>query len=133
MPLFKFYIFIIVCILSINIVSSVFAQSFETNSGLGQTGRNAGYAESNPTIGQQKTIADRIGQVIGILLSFIGVIFLGLMMYGGYTWMMARGNQAEVDKAKKMIESAIIGLVIVLAAYAITYFVGLAFTSSTSV
>lgn len=69
------------------------------------------------------SIPTTIGKIIGALLSFVGVVFLVLMIYGGFTWMMARGNEQEVTKAKSLIEAAIIGLVIVLAAYAITGFI----------
>lgn len=62
-----------------------------------------------------------IGQVIRVIVSFVGVIFLVLMIYGGYMWMTARGNDQQVEKAKNLITAAIIGLIIVLAAYAITY------------
>lgn len=95
------------------------AYEFMNDSGLSNTAVGAGYGGSSVW----NSPAYIIARVIKILLGFLGVIFLGLMMYGGYIWMMARGNQAEVDKAKKLIESAIIGLVIVLAAYAITMFV----------
>jgi len=46
------------------------------------------------------------------------------MIYGGFIWMIARGNEGEVTKAKDLIQAAIIGLVVVLAAYAITQFIG---------
>ena len=46
------------------------------------------------------------------------------MIYGGFVWMTARGNTQAVDTAKDLIYSAVIGLIIVLAAYAITTFVG---------
>ncbi len=65
-----------------------------------------------------------IGNIVGIALSFIGVLFLGLMIYGGFYWMLARGNQQEVTKAKDLIEAAVIGLIIVMAAYAITAYIG---------
>jgi amino acid transporter len=66
----------------------------------------------------------RIGSMIGIVLSFVGVIFLILMIYAGISWMTASGNQEKVTKAKELIINAIIGLIIVLAAYAITAFIG---------
>lgn len=65
-----------------------------------------------------------IGKVLGVALSLVGVAFLILMIYGGVTWMLARGNDGEVTKAKDLIQAAIIGIVIVFAAYAITKFVG---------
>ncbi len=61
--------------------------------------------------------------VIKMLLSFLGVLFLVLMIYGGFLWMTARGNEEQVTKAKNLITAAIIGLIIVLASYAISIFV----------
>lgn len=70
------------------------------------------------------SLPEAIGQILGVVLSFIGVAFLLLMIYGGFTWMLARGNEQDVAKAKDLIQAAIIGLVIVFMAYAITAFVG---------
>ena len=76
-----------------------------------------------------KDLPAAIGQIVGAVLAFVGVIFLGLMIYGGFIWMMARGNESEVEKAKELIKSAIVGLVVILAAYAITKYVGDALSS----
>lgn len=65
-----------------------------------------------------------IGRIVGAALSFIGIIFFILMIYGGVLWMTARGNDQQVEKAKDLIVAAIIGLIIVFAAYAITAFIG---------
>ena len=54
-----------------------------------------------------------------MVLGFMGAIFLVLAIYGGYNWMMARGNEDMVEKAKKTITNATIGLIVVLSAYAI--------------
>lgn len=64
-----------------------------------------------------------IGKIVGVALSLVGVAFLLLMIYGGFLWMFARGNDQDVSKAKELMQAAIIGLVIVLAAYAITSYV----------
>ncbi len=60
---------------------------------------------------------------IQIVLSLLGIIFLGLIIYAGIRWMKAGGNEEEVNKAKDIITSSIIGLLIVLGAYAISFFV----------
>ena len=64
-----------------------------------------------------------LGNVIGTALSMISVLFFGLMLYGGIMWMTARGKSENTQKALDTIIAAIIGVVIVLAAYAITNFV----------
>jgi hypothetical protein len=79
--------------------------------------KNAGYDEK---VVQPEQVAAKL---INTALSFLGVIFLVLMIYGGFTWMTARGNDQAVDKAKDIIIAAVIGMVIVVSAYAITYFV----------
>lgn len=65
-----------------------------------------------------------IGKIIGTGLSFIGIIFFALMIYGGFSWMLARGDSGKVQTAKDLIEAAVIGLIIVLAAYAVTEWLG---------
>lgn len=69
-------------------------------------------------------ISARAGLIIGSILSFIGVIFMILVIYGGFLWMTARGNEQQVEKAKTLIIQSVIGLIIVLSAYAITSLVG---------
>ena len=58
-----------------------------------------------------------------VVLSLLGVIFLVLMVYGGYLWMTAAGNEDKVTKAKNLMTAAIIGLIIVVGSYAISYFI----------
>lgn len=65
-----------------------------------------------------------IGKLLNILLSLLGVIFLILIIYAGFRWMFSRGNEEEVAKAQKIMISSLQGLFIVVAAYAITNFVG---------
>lgn len=65
-----------------------------------------------------------VGVIVGSVLAFVGIIFFVLMIYGGFTWMTAGGNEQTITKAKDIIFSAAIGLIIVLAAYAFTKFLG---------
>ncbi|EKD33240.1 MAG: hypothetical protein ACD_76C00065G0002 [uncultured bacterium] len=64
-----------------------------------------------------------IGGLLGAGFALLGVIFLALMIYGGYLWMTAQGSDEKVKKAIKTISSAAIGLVVIVLAYAITSFV----------
>lgn len=70
------------------------------------------------------SIEQRVGTLVGTILSYVGVIFFILIVYGGLMWMTAQGNDQKVAKAKELIINATIGLIIVLSAYAITSFVG---------
>jgi hypothetical protein len=66
----------------------------------------------------------KAGQIVGLVLSFVGVIFLVLMIYAGILWMTAAGNEQQVAKAKSLMINATIGLIVVFAAYALTSFIG---------
>ncbi len=90
------------------------------------TTANQGYGEG----GYTKDIPGTIGKVVGGMLAFVGILFFILIIYGGFIWMTARGNEQEVTKAKDLIMAAVIGLVIVLAAYAITSYIGGIITTS---
>lgn len=64
-----------------------------------------------------------VAKVVQGLLSLLGVIFFVLVVYGGFKWMKAKGDEKEVTAAKDIITNATIGLALVLAAYAISIFV----------
>lgn len=65
-------------------------------------------------------LAELIGRIISVALGLVGTIFLLLMLYAGFMWMTARGAPDQVKKAKEVLTGAIIGIVIVAGAYAIT-------------
>jgi amino acid transporter len=69
----------------------------------------------------------KLGEIVAIIikgfLSLLGVIFMILILIGGFNWMTASGDEEKVRKAKDTLRRAIIGLLIVVSAYAITYFV----------
>jgi len=119
----RFYILLMVFVLFFSI-SIQYVAAIDT--GLDTTAQK-GYGVKNATAipeGIPREIPGTIGKIVGAGLAFIGVLFLILMIYGGFTWMLARGNEQEVTRAEDLIYSAVIGLVIVLAAYAITAYVG---------
>lgn len=64
-----------------------------------------------------------IGRIIYVALGIIGTVLLVIIIYAGFLWMTAGGNEDRVADAKKWITNAVIGLAIVLSAYAITYFI----------
>lgn len=71
------------------------------------------------TAGLESTVIKVVQWILG-LLALIAVIFI---LYGGFIWMTAGGNEERVDSAKKTITAAVIGLVVVLLAWAIVIFV----------
>lgn len=71
----------------------------------------------------KKSLTDVIGNVILAVITLIGVIFVVLIVYAGFKWMLAQGEEQKVKEAVGLITNSIIGLAIILAAYAIAYFV----------
>jgi hypothetical protein len=64
-----------------------------------------------------------IGGIINVVLGFLGIILLVYILYAGFLWMTAGGDTDKVKTAKDMIKNAIIGLIIIVAAFAISTFV----------
>jgi len=84
--------------------------------GLETTSGNAGF--------NKDTLWVLIPRLFKWLMGFLGIIFLAVLIAGGIMWMTASGNQTQTQKAQQLITSAVIGLVIVTAAYALTAFLG---------
>lgn len=74
-------------------------------------------------VANELSLSEIIGTVISAALALIGAIFLALMLYAGYHWMTARGEEEKVEKAKDTINRAIVGIIIVVGAYAIWQFI----------
>jgi hypothetical protein len=62
-------------------------------------------------------------RVIQLALGFLGLIFLIMILIGGFTWMTSMGNEERLARAKKTISAAIIGTVVILLSWAIVSFV----------
>src|SRR3989339_1136358 len=71
----------------------------------------------------QADLKTAIGQLINVALGFLGVVAVVIILMGGFKWMTAGGNDKNVEEAKRLIIAGIIGLAIILAAYAIASFV----------
>lgn len=64
-----------------------------------------------------------IAAIVQIVLGFLGVLAVCLLLYGGFLWMTAAGDESKIDRARDLIKNAVIGLVIILSAFAIVTFV----------
>jgi hypothetical protein len=64
-----------------------------------------------------------IAALINIALSILGIVFLVIALMGGVKWMMAAGNEEAVESGKKSIGQAVVGLLVIFVAFAITKFV----------
>ena len=64
-----------------------------------------------------------IANIIRVALSLVGIILVVIIMYGGFLYMTAGGNEEQIGRAKDILKNAVIGLAIILSAYAIVLFI----------
>jgi len=69
---------------------------------------------------EDTSVLSIISGIINTVLSLLGLIFIILLMYAGFTYMTAQGDDKKVTKAKDTIKNAIIGVAIVILSYAIS-------------
>ena len=104
-------IILLACLLLFSCFSPVFAQQEE----LEQVAAGAGMRKVDPLI-----LVANIGRLV---LSFLGLILVIMIIYAGILWGTSGGNEEKIMKAKKIIVSGIIGLLIVVFAFSIVSFV----------
>lgn len=64
-----------------------------------------------------------IGKIINVSLGLAGSLALLMFIYGGFTWMLAAGNDQRVTKGKNILTWATVGLVTIFTSYALVKFV----------
>lgn len=53
-------------------------------------------------------------RIVGQLLTLVGVIFIGLLIYAGALWMTSGGAEEQVSKAMKILKRSAVGVVIIM-------------------
>ncbi|HAO81427.1 MAG: hypothetical protein UV57_C0012G0012 [Parcubacteria group bacterium GW2011_GWD2_43_10] len=114
--------------LAYGLPAMVMAQGITSD--LSNLGLNEFGNETN--LGTNVALIATIARIINILLGFLGVIAVVLVLLGGFKWMTAAGNEDKIGEAKKLMGAGVVGLVIILAAYAIAAFVVNQLASATS-
>lgn len=95
-------------------------------------GLNAAAGDSGAGYGTVVPVSIVIGRMISVILGISGILFLCLMVYAGILYLTANGEEGNVKKAKQLITSSIIGIIIIMASYAVTAYVVAALTSVVS-
>ena len=93
----------------------VHAATLDLSDSLGDVGDSTGLSDEDLTT--------TLGELINIALSLLGIIFLMLTLYAGFIWMTAQGDAGKTKKAQDILRTAVVGLVILLSAYAISTFI----------
>lgn len=94
-----------------------FAQINKAQESLGKVGGALG-TSNTPT-----SLPVLIGNLINVILSVMGILFVVLIVYAGILYMQGGQDEGKIKKAKGLIINAIVGLVIVIASYAISAFI----------
>ena len=83
-----------------------------------------GLSNSTPTtIRQNSDFSNVINNVIGTALSLIAVVFFVLVVYGGFLYMTASGNEDQAKKGRDVVIASAIGVVIIMSSYALIQFI----------
>lgn len=98
------------------------ADLWEDQVGMSTSQGEVGYAYGERG-GNAQDIRMVIANLIRVFLGFIGLIFLIMIIFAGFRWMTASGNQDQVTKARETLTRGIIGLLVIVAAYSIATFV----------
>lgn len=77
----------------------------------------------NPTGLPKTEVATYVGSVAQWLFGIVGLLFFALATYAGITWFLARGEDEKITKAKQILITSVIGLFILISAYAISVFI----------
>lgn len=114
------YIILFFPIFSLFIVISPYLVSAQNpfNSNMINALTNRVYNTAN-TGNPEDIFIQTLSTIIFMLISFLGIVFILLIMYGGYIWMNAKGNESNVEKAQHIIRDAVIGLVVLGASYGV--------------
>ena len=83
-------------------------------------GTSVGTAGTSAGLSGASDLPTIVGRGVGILLGILGIVFVVLVVYAGFLYMTAQGEETNVKKAKKLLTNAVIGLVLIVSAYAIT-------------
>ena len=108
------------------IVSSfifVIAFSFCVAPAMAQPELGLNYATNLGLSSQNGDVRDTAVDIVKYLMTFLGIIATVVILLGGFKWMTAGGNEDKVAEAKKLLMAGMVGLIIILAAFAIVTFV----------
>jgi len=110
---------ILLFLIAIMAVGGFFILDNQTSAQTSYTIEDIGSSIGLSTLDLKSTVINIIKWVLGIV-SLVAVSFL---IYGGILWMTSKGNEEKIAKAKKVIINTVIGIVIILLAWAIVLFV----------
>ncbi|MCG2692974.1 hypothetical protein L6279_02580 [Candidatus Parcubacteria bacterium] len=91
------------------------ALAIVVNKGMNNVQTQVGWSNQDLTV--------TVGKIIGIVLGFLGLIALVIIVYGGFKWMTSGGEEEKIASSKKLMIAGVIGMLIILVAYAASTFI----------
>ncbi len=67
-----------------------------------------------------RDVRETIARIINVTLGILGIVVTLIIIAGGFRWMTAGGNEENIAQAKKIISAGVIGLLIIIIAYALS-------------
>lgn len=116
-------ILLLVSICAMNLIAGTINAQSEAPKLQDQINAQLTGAKNKAEVGDYVDPRQVAASIISVVLSLIGTFFFVLLIMSGYWLVTARGDESKVEKAQATIRSAVIGIIIVVMAYAITYFV----------
>lgn len=104
-------------------ISSISAALLYAPAALAQSNGGLDTFGNNTNLGTDVPVIETVAKIINIVLSILGVLVVVGIIYGGFLMMTAAGNEERTGQGRKIVAAGVIGLIIILAAYAIAQFV----------
>lgn len=80
--------------------------------------------EGNEGLQGSTVIGNLMSSLISVILIFSFILAFGMLLIGGIQWLTSGGDKTGLESARNKITHAIMGLIIVSAAYAVFILVG---------
>lgn len=69
--------------------------------------------------GGQTGLRGIILTIINFFLTFLGLLAVIMVIYGGFLYVSSAGNEENVNKAKKILIYAVIGIIVIIISFAL--------------
>jgi len=119
--IFSFFLCLclVVVVFGIVYISSASASGSLWDSQAGMSDIGKAFGEK----GEPTDIKVVVAKTINLFLGFVGIIMVVLFIWAGYKWMTSQGNEEVIREAKGQLQTAVIGLAIILMSYSIAAYI----------
>jgi len=112
-------------LLSLTLLISLVAVPAATLASSGNLNLNdlgVGEIDNTLDLGRRSPI-ETVTRLINTAMIFLGIIAVAIILFAGFKWMTAGGSDDKIGEARKLMTSGVIGLIIILSAWGIDYFI----------